>query len=136
TDEAFNPNNNHGFYTAVSQVHAAKYVPMFSESHATQAQGSKRLAKMVELQFAEDGTHLEHSPDYHQMLLNSFEHAVRDGLIQDEETKERVQRAAHVLGWMVQPDGALVQFGDSPETNIVSSGATSIDPATQFILSG
>src|SRR5699024_2072857 len=44
--------------------------------------------------------------------------------------------AAHVLGWMVQPDGTLVQFGDSPETLIVDADADSIDPATAYVLSG
>src|SRR5699024_10244108 len=34
-DRAYNPNNNHGFYTAVSQVHAAKYAWMFPDAEAT-----------------------------------------------------------------------------------------------------
>lgn len=134
-DRAFNPNNNHGFYTAVSQVHAAKYAWMFPDAKATAVEGRARLAQMAESQFARDGVHLEHSPDYHRMLLNSFELAVNDALIEDEEVKARVERAAHVLGWMVQPDGTLVQFGDSPETTIVKPEARSIDPQTQYILS-
>lgn len=132
---AYNPNNNHGFYTAVSQVHAAKYGWMFPDAEATAVEGRQRLAEMATSQFARDGVHLEHSPDYHRMLLNSFELAVNDGLIEDEDVKGRIHRAAHVLGWMIQPDGALVQFGDSPETRIVKPDAVSIDPATQFLLS-
>src|SRR5690606_7545337 len=93
------------------------------------------LVRMAMSQFANDGTHLEHSPDYHRMLLNSFEQAVNDDLIEDDEIKRRVQRAANVLGWMVQPDGTLVQLGDSPETRVVKPGAKSIDPHTQYILS-
>ncbi|MGO2559295.1 glycosyltransferase [Brachybacterium sp.] len=134
-ERAFNPGNNHGFYTAVSQVHAAKYAGMFSTASTTREQGERRLNQMAKSQFAADGVHLEHSPDYHRMLLKSFEKAVADGLIEDPEVQERVERAAHVLGWMVQPDGALVQFGDSPETKLVGKGARSIDPHTQFILS-
>ena len=134
-DRAFNPNNNHGFYTAVSQVHAAKYAWMFPDAGATGVEGRARLAQMAESQFAPDGVHLEHSPDYHRMLLNSFELAVNDGLIEDEEVKARVERAAHVLGWMIQPDGTLVQFGDSPETRIVKDDSQSIDPQTQYLLS-
>lgn len=134
-DRAFNPNNNHGFYTAVSQVHAAKYAFMFPEAELTKVEGRKRLAQMAASQFATDGTHLEHSPDYHRMLLSSFEMAVKDNLIDDEDIEERVERAARVLGWMIQPDGALVQFGDSPETLMVKSDAESIDPQTEYILS-
>ncbi|MGP9650365.1 heparinase II/III domain-containing protein [Glutamicibacter sp. AOP38-B1-38] len=133
-DRAFNPRNNHGFYTAVSQVHAAKHLGMFPDAVETATEGSTRLALMARSQFGPDGVHLEHSPDYHRMLLNSFELAVRDGLINDDEIRSRIVRAAHVLGWMVQPDGTIVQFGDSPATNVVSSNAESIDAATRFIL--
>lgn len=134
-DRAYNPNNNHGFYTAISQVHAAKYASMFPSIDATRRAGRARLAEMANSQFASDGVHLEHSPVYHRMLLDSFERAANDGLIEDDDVKQRVRRAAHVLGWMVQPDGSLVQFGDSPETNVVHHDAVSIDPGTQFLLS-
>lgn len=133
-DRAFNPRNNHGFYTAVSQVHAAKYLGMFPDAVETETEGSSRLALMARSQFGPDGVHLEHSPDYHRMLLNSFELAVRDGLINDDEIRSRIVRAAHVLGWMVQPDGTIVQFGDSPATSVVSDDAKSIDAQTRFIL--
>ncbi|MFE7606072.1 heparinase II/III family protein [Brachybacterium paraconglomeratum] len=35
---------------------------------------------------------------------------------------------------MVQPDGTIAQFGDSPATHVVASTAESIDPRTRFIL--
>lgn len=134
-DKSFNPNNNHGFYTAISQVHAAKYAWMIPGAERAASEGAARLSQMADSQFASDGVHLEHSPDYHRMLLTSFERGVNDDLIQDVDVRERVRRAAHVLGWMIQPDGALVQFGDSPETLMVRSDAESIDPETEFILS-
>ncbi|GAA1946118.1 hypothetical protein GCM10009689_29120 [Brevibacterium antiquum] len=134
-ERSFNPNNNHGFYTAISQVHAAKYAWMFPGSKQSASEGQVRLSRMAESQFASDGVHMEHSPDYHRMLLASFERGVNDNLIQDADVQTRVRRAAHVLGWMIQPDGALVQFGDSPETILVKPGSESIDPETHFILS-
>lgn len=134
-DRAFNPNNNHGFYTAISQVHCAKYAYMVPGASEAAAEGAQRLTQMAETQFAKDGVHLEHSPDYHRMLLSSFERGVNDDLITDPDVRDRVRRAAHVLGWMVQPDGALVQFGDSPETVMVKLDAESIDPETEYILS-
>ncbi|WP_193105901.1 heparinase II/III family protein [Brachybacterium sp. FME24] len=133
-DRAFNPRNNHGFYTAVSQVHAGRHLAMLPDAPRTAEEGAERLALMARSQFAADGVHLEHSPDYHRMLLNSFELAVRDDLIADEEIRQRIQRAAHVLGWMIQPDGAIVQMGDSPETNVLEKVPDSIDPHTRFLL--
>lgn len=133
-DEAFNPNNNHGFYTAASQLHLARFGAPLPGVDRTGEQGRERMRIMADRQFAADGAHLEHSPDYHRMLLGSFERAIQDGLIEDEEIRERIRRAAHVLGWMIQPDGHLVQFGDSPATPMVVKGATSLDPETEFLL--
>ena len=133
-ERAFNPSNNHGFYTAAAQLHMARFAPWLSGAESAQSQGVERMRTMASNQFSPDGVHLEHSPDYHRMLLSSFERAVEDGLITDEDTMQRVSRAATVLGWMVQPDGNLVQFGDSPETRMTIRTATSIDPETLFIL--
>lgn len=134
-ERAFNPNNNHGFYTAASQLHLAKHGSPLPGVDALRDDGAARLRTMADRQFAPDGAHLEHSPDYHRMLLGSFERAVQDGLVDDEDIRERIQRAAEVLGWMVQPDGFLVQFGDTPATYMTIDDATSLDPHTLFILS-
>lgn len=134
-ERAFNPNNNHGFYTAASQLHLAKHGSPLPGAGALHRDGAARLRTMADRQFAPDGAHLEHSPDYHRMLLDSFEQLVLDGLVEDEDIRERIRRAAEVLGWMVQPDGYLVQFGDTPSTCMTVDGATSMDPHTQFILS-
>lgn len=132
--EAFNPGNNHGFYTAAAQAHAAKYVPFYPNSDRTFEQGASRLAHMAETQFAADGVHKEHSPEYHRMLLASFEKAIQDGLIADQDLNARLQRAADALGWMVQPDGTLLQFGDTRAIPVVSSAAESISAQTRYIL--
>lgn len=134
-DRAFNPNNNHGFYTAAAQLHLAKHGAPLPGVRALHDDGAARLRTMADRQFAPDGAHLEHSPDYHRMLLGSFERAVQDSLVVDEEICERIRRAAEVLGWMVQPDGYLVQFGDTPERYMTTDDATSLDPHTEFILS-
>lgn len=133
-DAAFNPNNNHGFYTAASQLHLAKFGAAIPGAGAIHAEGLQRLGIMADRQFAEDGVHLEHSPDYHRMLLGSFERAFQDGLISDEVIGNRIRRASHVLGWMIQPDGRLVQFGDSPSTQMVLKSASSLDPETLFLV--
>lgn len=134
-ERAFNPKNNHGFYTAVAQVHAAKYVPIFPEAQVADTEGAARLSRMVKSQFAPDGTHLEHSPAYHHMLLRSFEMAIEDNLISDAAVRGRLERASHALGWMIQPDGSLVQMGDSPAMPMVETGIKSTDEQTRYILS-
>ncbi|MBU8578238.1 glycosyltransferase [Brevibacterium luteolum] len=133
-ESAFNPGNNHGFYTAASQLHAAKYVSMYPQANGAREQGKHRLAQMAESQFAADGIHKEHSPEYHQMLSRSFEKAIKDGLINDKELSTRLQRAADAMAWMIQPDGTLLQFGDSRALKMVSPTAQSISSTARYIL--
>ncbi|WP_334123103.1 heparinase II/III domain-containing protein [Glutamicibacter sp.] len=133
---AFNPGTNHGFYTAAAQLHLARFGVALPGSREAGEQGASRMKLMTERQFAPDGVHLEHSPGYHQMLLGSFECAIRDGLIQDDEIFERIRKAANVMGWMIQPDGHLVQFGDTQETLLQGDDEFSLDPETQFLISG
>lgn len=113
-DEAFTAQTNHGFYAAAAQLHLEKYLSQLPERADVLRQARERMALLVKSQFAEDGGHLEHSPDYHRMLLGSFHAAVRDELIDDRALVDQIERAANVLGWMTQPDGAIVAMGDSP----------------------
>lgn len=134
-DDAFNPRNNHGFYTAAAQVHTAKYAEMIPGASIADSEGQIRLLEMAATQFAADGIHREHSPAYHRMILASFKAAIDDGLITDREILKRLTLAEHALGWMVQPDGKLVQMGDTPEIDMVSEEPDAIDPETAFVLS-
>lgn len=133
--ESFNGNNNHGFYTAIAQLFAARHVPWLPESSRTHDQGSSRLETVAAAQFGIDGVHREHSPDYHRMLLNSFERVMQEGFIEGQEVKDRIAKASYVLGWMVQPNGEIVQFGDSPARRLTGVGLDSTDRQTLFILS-
>lgn len=133
--EAFNGGNNHGFFAAAAGLDYAKWLPMLPKIHELATLSSERMQLMAQSQFGSDGGHLEHSPDYHRMLLGSFERAFSEGLLTDPEVSGRVEKAADVLGWLVQPDGHLVQFGDSPAFDVETNELSSINPNTQFILS-
>ncbi|WP_434080274.1 heparinase II/III domain-containing protein [Sanguibacter sp. Z1732] len=110
---AFNPATNHGFYTAVGQLSFSSRLAGLPGMNIIYDQGRKRLRLVVAKQFASDGGHLEHSPDYHRMLLSSFLRAMDDGLLTDPEVLSRVRKAEEVMGWFIQPDRSIVQIGDS-----------------------
>lgn len=133
--ESFNPRNNHGFYAALGQVVLGDSLTVLPGMTALKTQGTERLAVMAEQQFKSDGGHAEHSPDYHRMLLNTFQQAIDRGIIDHPNIVDRIKRAAYVLGWLVQPNGTLLQFGDSPATNMHRGQPRSISDTTQFILS-
>lgn len=132
---AFNPNNNHGFFAAAASVELPKLMPFLPMADSLAQVGESRMRTMVDRQFANDGGHLEHSPDYHRMLLGSFEKGLAAGLITEPETARRIRLAANVFGWMVQPDGHLVQFGDSPAFDVDAVELHSVDENSEFILS-
>lgn len=133
--EAFNERNNHGFFTAAASLDFTKLLYGFERSQELHDLGVERMKIMADRQFGNDGGHLEHSPDYHRMLLASFQSGLLAGLIEDEATRTRIEKAAYVMGWMVQPDGHLVQFGDSPAFDVDEGGIESVNDQAQFILS-
>lgn len=132
--EAFNANNNHGLYCAVAEIELGFNLKMLPGMSELYQQGQDRLSEMVDRQFASDGGHLEHSPDYHRMLLASFEDVIQSGLIESQAIRNRIRDAAHVLGWLVQPDGYYVQIGDTPHRQ-ATLGPFVTDPNSQFIIS-
>lgn len=130
---SFNARNNHGYYSAVSQVVLGRALLSLAGMRPLLDQGNTRLLHMAETQFCSDGGHIEHSPDYHRMLLSSFEGAISVGAIDDPEVLSRVRRAADVLGWMVLPDGKILQMGDSPERDM-RGGRSAVSPTTNWVL--
>lgn len=135
TNKAFNPRNNHGYYSAVSQILLGNELSDLPGMEALVLQGEERLRHMTDGQFLSDGGHSEHSPDYHRMLLGGFDAALSEGIIRDPRIRERIGKAAAALGWMIQPDGCLVQLGDTPLKTMVDKSLRSSSPQTQWILS-
>ncbi|WP_158292561.1 heparinase II/III domain-containing protein [Serinibacter arcticus] len=132
---AFNPATNHGFYTAIGQLAFARRLIELPGMSDVLQQGQQRLRQVVDQQFAKDGGHREHSPDYHRMLVDSFVDAAEDGLIEDESILALIERSAHVTGWFIRPDGEIEQIGDSMARLVASRTRSSRDPATSFIVS-
>lgn len=134
-DGSFNPRTNHGYYAAVGQTVLGEVLSPLPGMVRLQLQGQKRLRHMASSQFKSDGVHSEHSPDYHRMVLDSFELGIQQGLITDELVVDRMKDASYALGWMIKPDGHLVQFGDTPERDMRSSTLPkSTDPHTKFLM--
>lgn len=133
---AFNPHTNHGFYTAVGQLSFARLLVGMPAIQVLEDQGQERLRRVVATQFARDGGHLEHSPDYHRMLLASFRDAMDDGLLEDPDLADRILRAGEVMGWFIQPNRRIVQIGDSPARLVNPADRALREPHTQFLASG
>ncbi|ACZ20833.1 glycosyltransferase [Sanguibacter keddieii DSM 10542] len=132
---AFNAGSNHGFYVATGQLMFSLRLRGLPGMTEMLEQARRRLRLVARAQFAADGGHLEHSPEYHRMLLDSFTRAIELGLVDDPEVVESIRRAEDVLGWMVEPSGHMVQIGDSPRWKVLSREPVTSSPSTEFILS-
>lgn len=133
--KAFNIKNNHGFFAGAACLDWVRVLPEFPYAEKLQESGERRISAMVERQFAADGGHLEHSPAYHFMLLESFSSAIADDLFKDTQLEGILNRASYAAGWMIQPDGNLVQLGDTDDKLVKSEETSIVDPHTQFIVS-
>ncbi|GMA32715.1 hypothetical protein GCM10025875_27070 [Litorihabitans aurantiacus] len=133
---SFNGGTNHGLYTALGQIAFARRLAELPGMTEIAEQGRDRLREVVRGQLAADGGHREHSPDYHRMVVDSLADAIGDELIEDPDLVALVDRAAHVTGWFVRPDGEIEQIGDSPARTVARSTRSRRDPVTDFVVTG
>ncbi|MCT9869159.1 heparinase II/III family protein [Paenarthrobacter aurescens] len=135
-ESSFNPRTNHGYFVAIGQTVLGAALEAVPEMSGLAEEGRERLSVMIRTQFLPDGGHSEHSPEYHRMLMQSFQIAVDNGLIEDSELTGRLRKAADLLGWMIQPNGSLVPLGDTPFVNMVDgSHPLTLSPQTNFLMS-
>jgi hypothetical protein len=106
--------NNHGYYQVAGQLAMGRRFAGESPLMAqTLEQGKDRLKAMLAQQFAEDGIHLEHSPDYHRMVLDTLKAMIDSGLVEDADTIAFAETTERALSWFVLPSQHIVNFGDS-----------------------
>jgi hypothetical protein len=112
-EKFFKGHNNHGLYQAMGQLAAARRFWQLPRMSEYEALAQSRLTSLVEKQFSPSGIHLEHSPDYHLMLLQSFLGMRNAGLLSDERFLSMLDRMEAALPWMTAPDFSPVTFGDT-----------------------
>lgn len=106
--------NNHGYYQVAGQLAMGRrFRDVSSLMDEAYQQGEERLQIMLEQQFASDGVHKEHSPDYHRMVYDTLNGLITAGLVKDSATLESTDRIENALAWFVMPNQRLVNFGDS-----------------------
>lgn len=114
--------NNHGYYQVAGQLAMGRRFSgqstLMAEAHA---QGEMRLRRMLEQQFAADGVHREHSPDYHRMVYDTLSGLIGSGLVEDPSLVELSLRVEQALAWFVLPNRRLVNFGDSDYRDVSRS---------------
>jgi hypothetical protein len=132
----FREHSNHGIYQAAGQLAAALRLPEVPEASAAVAQARRRLHRLIEQHFDEEGVHREHSPGYHLMVLRSLLRLRTVGIIQDAEALAALLRAEDAMSWLIAPVGALPTVGDTDRClNSIVPDANVASPALAFALS-
>jgi len=112
--------NNHGYYQIAGQMAMGRRFADKSQAMADAVeQGSARLERMLEQQFASDGIHREHSPDYHRMVYETLKALIDADLVRDKKIVEFALRIEEALSWFVLPNQRIVNFGDSDDRSLV-----------------
>jgi hypothetical protein len=114
--------NNHGYYQIAGQVAMGRRFSATSPNMARAlSQGRTRLKLMLEQQFAADGVHREHSPDYHRMVYDTLKALIDAGLVEDRDTIDFAARIEEALSWFIYPNQHMVNFGDSDDRSLSRS---------------
>lgn len=109
----FNPRSNHGFYVAAGQKAMSRRLTLLPGMEQQRSQSDERLRQMLATQFSTEGVHLEHSPDYHRMILSTLQELEKAELL-PPDTSVDTQTIEESLAWFVLPDQTLAMFGDTP----------------------
>jgi hypothetical protein len=133
--------SNHGFFQVAGQLAMGRRFAGDSLAMAQAVeQGRARLGVMLHRQFAADGVHLEHSPDYHRMVLGTLRTMIDCGMVTDGETVARADAIERALAWFVSPCGHLVNFGDSDHRSLRctpdEAGRLWRTPAMRYVTTG
>lgn len=113
-DERNFANNNHGMYVAFAQMAAGRRLerslPGAKEMYDL---GKTRFARLIELQFSEEGIHKEHSPFYHDAMCRLLKEVIDTSLLQDKDIEGKLHLALEARTWFITPDNQLANLGDT-----------------------
>ena len=112
--------SNHGLFQMSGLLSLGRLLPFLSRSEEAVQFAKDKILFMLENQFAEDGLHKEHSPIYHMYITNYVYSIRRSNFLEDtEEFEVLAEKATKAASWMIQPDGTVLPFGDSPPSQAI-----------------
>lgn len=125
-DPAFISSGNHGIF----QIQGLRLLCIASkipECAGEERYSSTMMGRLFDSQFDARGVQTENSPSYHIFSLNAF-NKVRTALYASIAThfKEVLSKATSIAPWFTEPDGSVVQIGDSEGKGAKKSLATMI----------
>ena len=106
--------HNHGLFQDEGLLLLADYLPFLEEARGwhrvAEARFEETLRATVEW---DEGVHLEHSPNYHGIILEMVERVRRHVDLGADWLDPLIARMRDAAAWFVMPNGALAHFGDT-----------------------
>jgi hypothetical protein len=133
-EEAFTARTNHGVFAGLAGLSASRQFPSLEGMSELSRVSRDRLEEVTGGQFLPDGGHSEHSPDYHRMIVGLYSQALEAGLIAEGSLRDKLDLAEYALGWYIQPNGEILQLGDSPARNMRGSGRRAAHPTVRYLV--
>ena len=106
--------SNHGLFQMAGLLSLAASLPFLRHSAKGLEIAGRNIATMLGNHFAEDGLHLEHSPEYHIFMTNYVSQICEVGWLENQENFEIIaEKAIASTSWLIQPDEHMLPLGDS-----------------------
>ena len=107
--------SNHGLFQMAGLLSLSKNLPWMKRATSSSDFAQNMLIRMLNEHFAEDGLHLEHSPDYHLYMVNHLQSLKDSGWISSETESllslvGSVEESAH---WLTTPNQHVIPIGDT-----------------------
>lgn len=128
--DAYNLMSNWGIMANHGLFIASVMLPQTERTHLWRAEAIRRLAKEIEIQVYDDGTHWEQSPMYHFEMIHCFLDVIILAKRNNIELPEIIERKTHDMCraglCLLKPDGNELSMGDSDEVdarNVITKAA-------------
>lgn len=107
--------SNHGLFQMAGLLSLCHNLPWMERSTGGIEFSEEIFQKMLNEHFAEDGLHLEHSPDYHLYMVNHLESLRDSGWLSQNigSTSELVDSVVKAANWMATPNNNVIAIGDT-----------------------
>lgn len=113
--------NNHGIFQLRSLLQLALLFPDFKESTFWYEQAIKQLNRHIDKDISPNGVHLEHSAEYHVLVMKLF-NEINDFLLAHGKSHplltQTVMKMENYLASIYKPNGTLPMTGDSGTTPV------------------
>ena len=129
TDYAISQKNNHSLSEATVLWTIGLLFPEFQEAKTWRTKGKAILSREVDRQIYEDGSYVQHSFNYHRLMLDDLMWAIRIGELNNHQLPELIYRkfsvATHWLRQFVDDQtGGVPNYGANDGANILPLSCT------------